>query len=124
MSWPNLVTAYIAGIRDDLGVRSAIAAPHKVEELDGFVRVSLGPGSDDTIFDSSLLDFDVFAPKYGDAYELAERLRVWVLSTQNKKLNGTQVGRVRTATSPTEVDWGNPNVTRFVYSARISSRRT
>lgn len=123
MSWPNLVTAYIAGVKSNLSVGASVRAPAKVEELPGFVRVTLGPGSDDTIYDSKLVDFDVFAPTYGAANDLAESLRVWVLSTQNTVLNGSPIGRVRTATTPMEVDWGNPNVTRFVYSARVSTAR-
>lgn len=122
-TWPSLVRAYIAGINEALGVRAAISAPSDVGSLPAFIRVTQGPGDDDTIFESSLLDFDVITPDYDTSERLAGQLRDWVLSTQNRLVGGVPIGRVRTGTSPLEVDWGNPSVSRFVYTARISTRR-
>ena len=124
MSWPSLVRAYIAGITAEFGTRASIATPPNLHELEGFIRVTKGPGSDDKIYDSSLVDFDVFAQTYDKAEKDAEALRAWVLTTQNRKLGGVIIGQVQTATSPVWVDWGNPNVHRFVYSARVVTKRT
>lgn len=124
MGWPDLVAAYVGGIWDELGVRASISTKNfKLEDLSGFVRVSRGPGSDDKIYESVLIDFDVITSSYDTTRDLAGRLRDYVLSTQNRVVNGAPIGRVVTATSPTEVDWGNPNLVRFVYSARISTAR-
>lgn len=124
MGWPDLVEAYVGGVRAALGVPASISTKNfKLESLPGFVRVSRGPGSDDKIYESALIDFDVITTSYDTTHDLAERLRDYVLSTQNRVVNGAPIGRVVTATSPTEVDWGNPNLVRFVYSARISTAR-
>lgn len=124
MGWPDLVEAYVGGVRAALGVPASISTKNfKLEELPGFVRVTRGPGSDDKIYDSTLIDFDVITTSYDASHDLAERLREYVLSTHNTLVGGHPVGSVETASAPMEVDWGNPNLVRFVYSARISTAR-
>lgn len=124
MGWPNLVSAYIQGIVSDLDLEASYTTKgFPLESLPGFVRVTRGPGSDDKIYDSTLIDFDVITTSYDASHDLAERLREYVLSTHNTLVGGHPVGSVETASAPMEVDWGNPNLVRFVYSARISTAR-
>lgn len=118
--WPNLVVAYIAGVRDQLDIDAAIETP---ATFDQFIRVTKGSGDDDLLYDSVLLDFDVLTGDYLTSVDLAERLRQWVLSTQNTIVGDAHIGQVRTAAGPVEIDWGNPNISRFVYSARITTAR-
>lgn len=123
MSWPLLEPALVAGIRDHTGKRTATKVAANVEALDGFVRVSRGPGSDDTITDSTLVDVECFHPDYGAAAVLAELVRQWFLTLTGQRVGGVLVDSSRTATSPMWVDYRNPKVNRFVASYRIEYRR-
>lgn len=119
--WPDIERAYVAILRDALGVRVATNVPDAVETItNGFIRVARGPGSDDGITDQPLLDIEAFHPDRGDAAVLAERARQAMLASPNRA--GVLIDSATTASSPSRVFYG-PHVERYVASYRLALRR-
>lgn len=124
MSWPSPVKALVAAHRTETGVQTGTKVPGSVETLAKFVRFARGPGSDDFITDSPIIDVESFSNDYGTAETLAEDVRQWFHALNGRKVGALLVDRIRTVTSPVEVDYGNPGTTRFVAAYRIEFRQT
>lgn len=122
-SWPMLERIAVRALNDNLARgRAATNLPAKVENLDGFVRVTRGPGSDDGITDSPLLDVEAFHADRVAAWEIAEDSRQIILALAASSAAGHLIDGVSTATSPNYVFYG-PHVERYVASYRVSYRR-
>lgn len=121
-SWPDVEALAVSYLRSVLAVRVATNVPPDVETLPGFVRVSRGPGADDGITDSPLLDVETFAPTQGAAADLAEDARQAVHALSGHAVNGLLVDSTSTATGPVRVAYG-PKVERYVASYRINLRK-
>lgn len=121
--WPDVQALAYAYLSTALAVRVATKVPGDVETLPGFVRVARGPGSDDGVTDSPLLDVEAFAPTESEAWDLAELAREAMHNLTGSAVNGVLVDSVSTSTAPARVDYGNPAVERFVASYRLHLRK-
>lgn len=123
--WPHLEKLAVAYLKEQTGKRTATKTPDdlKVLAADGFLRVSRGPGSDDGVTDSPLLDVESFATTETSAWELAESARQALHRLRGRAVNGVLVDTVSTATGPVLVDWGNPGIHRYVASYRFAFRQ-
>jgi hypothetical protein len=122
--WPDIQRLAVAYLTSALGVRVATRTPAELETNMPMIRVRRGPGADDGITDSPLLDVEAFAATEQAAWELAEDARQAVHELDGKAVDGALVDDVTTATAPVAVDWGSPAVHRFVASYRLNLRRT
>jgi hypothetical protein len=120
--WPDVEKLAVAYLNAALSARVATNVPADVDNLPGFVRVTRGPGSDDGITDSPLVDVETFAPKQGDAADLAEDAREAMHALSAVAVNGSLVDYVSTASGPTRVFY-SPNVERYVASYRLHLRK-
>lgn len=123
MTWPSAEVALVAYLRAETGVQVATKIPGTLETLPRFIRVAKGPGSDDLVTDSTLIDVEVFAPVHADAERLAEEVRQAMHRLSGRKAGAVLVDRVRTSTSPMWVDYKNPATNRFVASYRLEYRQ-
>ena len=128
MRWPDIIPVVIVHLSNELmlpGGRVATKVPATVDTLDRFVRVTRGPGSDDEVTDSFIVDVETFtlAAAPAAAWPLAEGARQAMHDLTGRLVRNVQVDTVTTATSPTEVDYGNPKVTRYVASYRVRLRK-
>ena len=128
MDWPDVIPAVIVHLSNALGLpagRIATKVRSDVDTLDGFVRVSRGPGSDDGVTDSFLVDVETFtlAAAPSAAWPLAEGARRAMHDLAGRLVRDVQVDAVVTTTSPTEIDYGNPKVVRYVASYRVGVRK-
>lgn len=122
--WPDPVVVARAYLLPLVEGDIASKVPARVETKLPFTRLRRGPGSDDGITDRPLLDVESFGATEGDAYDLAETTRQAMLALPGRAVGGVLVDTVETAVGPTEIDYGNPAVTRVVASYRIAFRRT
>lgn len=122
--WPDIQKLAVAHLSTALGVRVATRTPDDLETAMPMVRVRRGPGTDDGITDSPLLDVEAFAATEQAAWDLAEDARQAVHDLDGRSVDGALVDDVTTAAAPVAVDWGNPAVHRFVASYRLDLRRT
>jgi hypothetical protein len=99
------------------------ATPPRLEEHLPFIRVSRGPGSDDYITASTVIDLDVLAASESHMWALAEQCRLAMHALGGQKVAGVQFDSISTASGPTAVSWGNPAIERAVLSARVNVRR-
>lgn len=124
--WPMVerltVGALNSRLSDGSRPKAGTRVPPKVETLDGFIRVIRGPGGDDGVTDSPLLDLEAFHPEQVKAWDLAEAARQVMLSLQGTTAAGHLIDRVETASGPVRVEYG-PHVERYVASYRIEFRR-
>ena len=126
--WPDVVPAVVRYLSYALSLppgRVATKVPSNVETLDGFVRVVRGPGSDDGVTDSFLLDVETFtkASQPSQAWGLAEDVRAAMHGLPDSVLLGPLVDSVTTSSAPAEVDYGNPKTVRYVASYRLRLRK-
>lgn len=126
--WPDVRPVVVAHLTTALGLpqgRVATKVRPDVDTLDKFVRIARGPGSDDEVTDSFLLDAETFtlATAPDAAWPLAEDVRQAMHGLAGRVINGVKIDSVSTAASPTEVDYGNPKTVRFVASYRIGLRK-
>lgn len=123
MGWPMLEKIVVAALNADLKQgRAGTKLPKNVETLDGFVRVTRGPGSDDGITDEPLLDLEAFHPDQETAWEIANDARRIVHSMKGRIVAGHLIDAANSATTPNYVFYG-PHVERYVASYRIGYRR-
>lgn len=124
-SWPHLEKLATSHLGHETQKRTLTHAPENLQELaeEGVYRVSRGPGSDDGVTDSPLLDVESFATTESRAWELAEDARQAVLGLRGRSVNGVLVDTVSTAAGPVLVGWNNPAIFRYVASYRISFRK-
>lgn len=123
--WPHLEKLAVAHLTAATGKRAATKTPDNLEAeaAEGFYRVTRGPGSDDGVTDSPLLDVESFGTTETSAWELAEDARQAVHKLRGKAVNGVLVDTVSTASGPVLVDWGNPGIHRYVASYRFAFRQ-
>lgn len=120
--WPMIEKHIISHLQTELGVRVATKIPSNVEDLPGFVRVTRGPGFDDTITDSPLIDIESFHVDRETAWDIAESARQALLTLAGSSANGVLIDDISTSTSPNYVFYG-PHVERYVASYRTDIRR-
>ncbi len=120
--WPDVEALAVTYLSAALSVRVATNVPTDVHDLPNFVRIARGPGSDDGITDSPLLDVETFAPSQGDAADLAEDAREAMHNLAGAAVNGALVDSVETATGPVRVRY-SPSVERYVASYRLHLRK-
>ena len=123
--WPYLEKVAVEHLTSVMGKRTATRTPADLEALaaDGFLRVTRGPGSDNGVTDSPLLDVESFGTTETSAWERAEDARQAVHALRGKAVNGVLVDTVSTASGPVLVDWGNPGIYRYVASYRFAFRK-
>lgn len=122
MVWPVLEPELVKHLSAELGVRVGTRVPSDIDGLPGFVRVARGPGSDDGLTDSPLVDVECFAPTEIVAARLAEQARsVFHALKGGRRLAGILVDSVRTATGPTYLQY-SPSISRYVASYRLHYR--
>lgn len=123
-AWPNiekLAVAHLAGV-----ARTVTRVPSDIEGAVPLIRVTRGPGSDDGITDAPLLDVETFTASQGsavDRWDLAEAAREAVHALAGRSVGGMLVDSVSTSTGPVSLDYGNPNVDRYVASYRLAFRK-
>ena len=125
-SWPNLEAVAVSHLRTVTGYRTSTRIPSDLAESVPLIRVMRGPGSDDRITDSALLDVESFTARDGsavDMWDLAEAVREAMHALTGNAVNGVLIDRVTTATGPTYLDYGNPAVSRVVSSYRFEARK-
>jgi hypothetical protein len=122
--WPHLEALAVAALSKGDRIAS-IQTPEDLEALaaTGFYRVTRGPGSDDGVTDSPLLDVESFGNTATSAWELAEDARQAIHALRGTSVNGVLVDTVSTASGPVLVDWGNPGIHRYVASYRFAFRK-
>lgn len=123
MRWQDIEKALVAGLRAAVVARAGTKVPPDVETLPLFLRITRGPGTDDLVTDSPVIDTESFAQDYGAASALAEDVRQYFHSLSGQSVAGVLVDRVRTATGPTYLDYRNPGTNRFVASYRLEYRQ-
>jgi hypothetical protein len=122
--WPDIEKALVAYLRTETGgKRVGNLVPSDVETLPAFIRIARGPGADDLVTDAPSVDVETFAPKYGDAANLAEDVRQIFHALIGRRIGPVLIDRVRTILSPSWVDYRNPATNRFVASYRIEFRQ-
>lgn len=123
-SWPHLEKLAVNALSNG-DVIAATKTPDDLLEqaATGFHRVTRGPGTDNGVTDSPLLDVESFATTETSAWELAESARQTVLKLRGRAVNGVLVDTVSTASGPVLVDWGNPGIYRYVASYRFAFRQ-
>lgn len=87
-----------------------------------FVRVARIGGRDDRVTDYPVVDIDVFAPTRQRARDLAEGVRSWLLRYP-VRVGTVTLDRVVTETAPFQAPWEGDNVSRYLATYRISTRR-
>lgn len=88
-----------------------------------FHRVTRGPGSDDGITDSPLVDVETFAGSRLDAAQAAEAAREAMRAMKANAAAGHLIDSVDVASGPVWLDYENPKVHRYVASYRLTLRR-
>ena len=105
MVWPILEPELVKHLSAELGV-----------------RVARGPGTDDGLTDSPLVDVEAFAPTEIGAARLAEQARgVFHALKGGRRLAGILVDSVSTATGPAALQY-SPTISRYVASYRLHYR--
>ena len=127
-TWPDVIPPVIAHLRTSLGLAPGMVATRvraDVDTIPRFVRVARGPGSDDFVTDSFVVDVETFtltaAPE--DSWPLAEGARQSMHALAGRAVAGVLVDSVTTATAPVEIDYGNSKVVRLVASYRLHLRK-
>lgn len=96
-------------------------APDDVEERLPFVRVvSLG-GSDDTVTDVPVVDFDVFAATLDGAKALSATIRARLVP--RTRAGSAIIDYVSTNVSPRPLPWNNSRIKRVSATYAIGRRR-
>jgi hypothetical protein len=112
-----------AGLTGTIPGRVVTRLPSRFEENLPVTRLARGPGSDDGVTDTPLLDVETFGANELEMWELAEATRQRLHQLAGTTIGGVLIDSVETATGPVEVDYGNPAVFRAVASYRVALRR-
>lgn len=123
MAWPMIEPALVAGLRANR-IPAGTELPGDIQDrAGGFVRVQRGPGADDGVTDTPLIDVEAFAPSQLAAWDLAEQARETLYDLAGTTCgDGVLIDTVRCAVSPAWVFYG-PHVHRYVASYRVSVRK-
>lgn len=111
----------VAYLKAATGARVVTDLPPTLDDALPLIRVARGPGSDDEVTDSPLLDVETFAASRGAARSLAEDVRTAMRMLRGQSVNGYTVDDVATASGPVFVAY-SPTVARYVASYRVESR--
>ena len=112
----------VAYLNTALDARVSTDVPANLEQVLPLVRVVRGPGGDDGLTDTPLLDVECFTATRADLWDLTEQTRDALHTLAGTAVNGRLVDTVTTATGPTRLDYGNPAVHRSVASYRLALR--
>lgn len=126
--FPDIIPVVVSHLMHQLSLYPGDVATKvraDVDTRDAFIRVRRGPGSDDAITDSFLVDVETFtlSSRPAEAWPLAEGARSAMHALSADVLWGVLVDSVTTASAPTEIDYGNPKVVRYVASYRVRVRK-
>lgn len=123
MRWPNVTKLAVRYLYAATGVRTVTTLPSNLVDILPVHRITRGPGGDDKITDSPLVDVETFAASEDQMWEAAEDARQAMHALAGLVVDGALVDTVTTATSATYVDYGNPKVYRAVASYRLALRK-
>lgn len=129
MRWPNVARVGVAYLRAETGMRTVTKLPAELEANLPLYRVTRGPGSDNKITESVLLDVETFVRNDNTAaaedalWSAAEDARQAIHALGGQVVDGSLVDTANTATAPTIVDYGNDKVLRAVASYRLEFRK-
>lgn len=128
MTWPSAEIALVAYLKAETGAQTATRVPQGIESIQRFIRVARGPGSDDLVTDSVLIDIESFTPEvaaadYANGVNLAEEIRQAMHRLTGRKAGNVLIDKVRTSASPMWLDYQNPGTNRFVASYGIEYRQ-
>lgn len=130
MRWPNVTKLSVTYLKAATGIRAVTRLPANLESHLPVYRVTRGPGSDDKITDSPLVDVETFAASEDAMWDAAEDARQAMHALAGTVVDGALVDTVSTATAPTYVDFGNtstsdgnPAIFRAVASYRLALRK-
>ena len=128
MRFPNVTKLATRYLLQATGTRAVTTLPANLEASLPLYRVSRGPGGDDFISDSPLVDIEGFTatagPNAGDrAHDLAEDAREAMHALAGMTFEGALVDSVRTVQGPVDLPYDNPAVTRTVASYRLTLRK-
>lgn len=121
--WPNLVVVARAGLLATIDGRVVTRLPGDLAAQMPVTRITRGPGDDDGVTDSPLLDVETFAATEDGMWTLAEDTRQTILALAGTVAGGALIDTVSTVTGPVAVDYENPAVHRAVASYRFALRR-
>lgn len=127
MRFPDLESLVIGRLPQHLATSldwCATDVPEILADKTG-VQILSGPGSDDGLTDSTLVDVSCFAPTRGGAYDLAEEVRAGMAAlaaTDTSTTGDKLIDRVETATRPQWSDYQNSAIHRVVASYRVHTR--
>lgn len=127
MRFPDLEALIIARLPQLLPLPLDWCSTDTPEVLKGRVgvRIIAGPGSDDGLTDSTLVDVECFAPSRAGAFDLAEDVRiamVAIAATDTSTAGDQLVDRVETAVRPAWSDYRDPDTNRVAASYRVFTR--
>jgi hypothetical protein len=121
--WPNVELVVRAHLATALNGRVVTVLPATLEDQLPVTRVTRGPGSDDGVTDSPLIDVETFAATRTAMWTLAEQTRQALHDLAGTSVDGVLFDSVRTASGPVWVDYENRKVQRAVASYRVTLRR-
>jgi hypothetical protein len=122
--WPDVEATVRGYLAATVTGRVVTILPAQLEDSLPVTRILRGPGGDDGITDSPLVDVETFAASRAAMWELAEQTRQALHGLAGKAYGGVLVDSVQTASGPTWVDYGNVRVHRAVASYRLALRQT
>lgn len=124
MSWrfPNVEKAMVAYLTAETGRRVVTEIPSsKLPANLPLLRITRGPGSDDTITDSFLIDVEALGSTKDSAFDTSEDAREAILALSGRHAGDVLIDYTRTASSPTSLPY-SPAVHRYVASYRVHVR--
>lgn len=124
-AWPNAEKMVVAYLRQATGRDVSTRLPGDLEARAPLARVTRGPGSDDKVTDSFLIDCETFTLRAGtvDRWDFAEEFRQHMHALSGHAVLGALVDRVSTSSAPTFVDYGNDALDRLIASYRLELRK-
>ena len=123
--WPDIELVVGTWLRASLPTARVVTKlPATLETAMPLVWVARGPGSDDGITDSPLVDVAAFAATRAGMWQLAEDARQAMHELAGKVVAGDLVDTVDTAVGPVWLDYENDAVNRAVASYRLALRRS
>ena len=125
-SWPNVEALLVQYLTAATGYQFSTRLPSTLEGEVPLGRVTRGPGTDDEITDSPIVDVETFTARQGsavDRFEFAESVRTAMHNLTGTAVDGHVFDAVSTTAGPSYVEYGNPSVDRLVASYRVESRK-
>lgn len=126
MGWPNVVQPVLVHLRTAVSGRVSTRLPADLAGDLPVTRVRRGPGADDGRTDTLVVDVETFTAA-GDedlAWQHADAVRAAMHDLSGRSVDGVLIDSVTTSSGPTDVDYENPAVTRYVAAYTVALRRT